>query len=43
MKMEFSSQKKDTFVLDLQHGRRDVTSKTAIEYMYQEKFRRYIF
>ena len=32
--------KKDAFVLDLQHGRRDVTSKPAIEYMYQGKFRR---
>ena len=32
--------KKDAFVLDLQYGRRDVTSKPAIEYMYQGKFRR---
>ena len=32
--------KKDAFVLDLQHGLRDVTSKLAIEYMYQGKFRR---
>ena len=37
MKIEFSSQKRHAFVLlDHQHGRRDVTCKLAIAYIFSQ-------